>query len=92
MNIFDHQTLDERQKLTDLLCSQKYLTGVYNTYCCESETPAVRNCLFSILQEEHRIQEEIFRELQTHGGYAPEKAEETKINAEKQKFAQSAKV
>ncbi len=93
MNTFQNTpSFDERQKMTDLLCWQKYLTGVYNTYCCETETLSVRNCLCTLLQEEHRIQEEIFREMQTRGWYEPEKAEETKVNSAKQKFAKSVTV
>ena len=84
-----NQTMKEKELLTDLLCSQKFVTGVYNTYCNEASTPAMRSCLSSILQDEHRIQEEIFNAMSTRGMYPTEKAEETKINAAKQKFSAS---
>lgn len=87
-----HCKMNEQEKLTDLLSSQKFLTAAYNSYCCESATPAVRSSLFSILEDEHRIQEEIFNEMNTRGYYPLEKAEDTKLNAEKQKFAQKATV
>ena len=80
-------TLDEKQRITDLLSSEKYMTGAYNTFCCEASTGAVKSCLNSLLQDEHRIQEEIFNAMSTRGMYPTEKAEETKINAAKQQFA-----
>ena len=84
--------MNEQQKLNDLLNTQKFLTGAYNSYYCESATTAVKNCLSSILADEHRIQEEIFNEMNSRGYYPLEKAEDNKINAAKQKFAQKATV
>ncbi|MBO5293729.1 MAG: spore coat protein [Clostridia bacterium] len=84
--------MNEQEKLTDLLSTQKYLTSMYNAYCCEAATPSVKSSLLSILQDEHRIQEEIFHEMNTRGYYPLEKAEETKLNATKQKFVQKATV
>ena len=81
---------NEEQKLTDLLSTQKFLTGAYNSYYCEAATGAVKNCLASILQDEHRIQEEIFNEMNNRGWYPLEKAEEAKLNSARQKFSASA--
>ncbi len=80
---------DEKQKMTDLLSSQKFLTSVYNSYCCESATGAVKNCLSSILADEHQIQQEIFSEMSNRGWYTLEKADDTKIASAKQKFSPS---
>ncbi len=84
--------MNEQQKMNDLLTAQKYLTGVYNSYCNEAATNAVRSALTSILSDEHRIQEEIFTEMSARGYYPLEKAEENKISSTKQKFAQKATV
>ena len=84
-----NQTMKEKEMMTDLLCSQKFVTGVYNTFCNEASTPAMRSCLSSILQDEHRVQEELFNEMSNKGYYKVEMAEDTKLNAEKQKFAQT---
>ena len=83
------KNLNEQEKLTDLLSSQKYLTGVYNSFCNEASTGVIRSCLSSILQDEHRIGEELFQEMNTRGWYRTEAAEEPKINAAKQKFSAS---
>ena len=83
---------NEEQKMTDLLSSEKYMTSVYNTYCCESATPAVKNCLCSLLQDEHRMQDELFCEMSTRGWYTVEKAEDQKLNSAKQQFGQNVTV
>ncbi len=83
---------NEEAVLIDLLCNQKYITGVYNTYYCEGATTEFKNCLSSILADEHRIQEDIFNHMVTAGYYKTEKAEDAKLNTEKQKFAQGVTV
>ena len=84
--------MNEQQKMNDLLSTQKFLTGVYNSYSNEAATSAVRSTLTSILADEHRIQEEIFNEMNARGYYPLEKAEDNKISSTKQKFAQKATV
>ena len=85
-------SFDEEQRLTDLLSTQKFLTGVYNSYCCESATGAVKNCLSSILQDEHGIREELFNQMHSRGWYPLEKVEESKLQSAKQKFSSSVTV
>ena len=46
----------------------------------------------SVLQEEHRIQEALFDEMSSRGWYPTEKAEQNKLDSEKQKFSQTANV
>ena len=84
--------MNEQEKMNDLLSTQKFLTGAYNSYCNEAATSAVRSMLTSILADEHRIQEEIFNEMNARGYYPLEKAEDNKISSTKQKFAQKATV
>lgn len=84
--------MNEQDKLTDALSSQKMITGMYNTYCSESATASVKRCLFSILEDEHRIQSEVFNEMNTRGYYPVEKAEENKLSSTKQKFSKNVTV
>lgn len=77
----------DEERITDLLNSQKHITGMYNSYLCETETEAVKKCLSGILMEEHEIQEEIFDKMQKKGWYQTEKAEETKLLQTKNKYS-----
>ncbi|MBO5416555.1 MAG: spore coat protein [Clostridia bacterium] len=79
---------DDKMMMTDLLNAEKQLTGVYNTFLCESATTEVMNCLAGILNDEHAIKNEIFQEMSSKGWYKTEKAEDAKLNQTKQQFAQ----
>ena len=81
---------DDEARMTDLLNSQKHITGVYNSYLCETETESVKKCLAGILMDEHRIQNEIFDKMQKNGWYQTEKAEEAKLMETKMKYASGA--
>ena len=86
------QKMNEQQTMMDLLSSQKYLTGMYQSFGNECATPVVRSCMFSILEEEQRISEEIFTQMNTRGYYPVEKAEDTKVDQARMKFRATAKV
>lgn len=80
--------MNDKEKLTDLLSAEKFASAAYNTYCLEAATPSVRSCLCSLLQDQHRIAEEVFNEMNTRGYYPVEKAEQQKITAARQQFEQ----
>ena len=86
------KSMSDQELMTDLLSSEKFMTGVYNTYCCETVTSSVRSAVTSILLEEHRMQEEIFEQMSQKGWYQLEKAEEQKLNSTKQKFSKTVTV
>ncbi len=81
---------DDKMMMSDLLNAEKQMTGVYNTFLCESETTEVMNCLSGILNDEHAIKNEIFQEMSSKGWYKTQKAEDTKLNQAKQQFATQA--
>lgn len=78
--------MDDQARMTDLLTAEKFMTHVYNTFLCETVASEVRGCLSSLLTEEHKIQEHIFSEMQSRNWYSVEKAEDAKVQAEKQKY------
>lgn len=77
---------EDRQRLDDALASFKALCGVYNTYLCEAYHTPLRNCLSGLLQDAHREQEELFGYMNEKGLYQVQMAEETRVNAVKQKY------
>ena len=46
---------NDKEKMTDALTSEKYLTETYNSYTSETATPEVKSCFQNILCEEHDI-------------------------------------
>lgn len=79
---------NEQQKLQDLLSCEKHMTALYNGFCNESATPAVKSCLCALLQDEHTMQNELFNEMSSRGWYPTAKAEDSKLQAAKLQFAE----
>ena len=76
----------DKDKLQDVLASQKFITDNYNTVTNECATPEIRGIFMSLLKEEHDIQSEIFTEMQKRGWYQVHPAEPQKIQQAKTKF------
>lgn len=77
----------DKEQMNDLLQSEKYLTGCYNSYLLEAATPEVKRCFEAMLTDTHSMQQQIFSDMNSRGWYPVTKAEEQKITAAKQKFA-----
>lgn len=82
----DTGSFGDRERMDDLLSSQKFITETYNTFANECVAPALKSEFINLLTEEHQLQHEIFTEMQKRGWYPTETAEQTKINQAKQKF------
>ena len=79
--------MGDKERMQDALTSQKYITGEYNTSVNEAATPEVKNTLLNILSEEHRMQSEVWTEMNQRGWYKTEPAEDAKLAQEKAKHA-----
>ena len=82
------QIMREKEMLQDSLISQKLITGSYNTYAGECVNEQLRGAFLNILEDEHRIQADIFCNLQSNGWYQVEAADAQKIQKARQKFSQ----
>ena len=79
--------MGDKECLQDTLTSQKYITGEYNNCINEAATPEVKNTLLNILSDEHRMQSEVWTEMNSRGWYPTEQAEDQKIQQAKMKNA-----
>lgn len=82
------QTLGEKEILQDTLIVQKAITSSYNTFAGECTSEQLRNTFLNILTEEHKIQADIFSDMQTNGWYQTMPAEQQKIQNARQKYSQ----
>lgn len=80
------QSFSDKDIMTDLLSSQKFVTDGYNTFANECACPNLLADTMNILQEEHRIQSQVFGDMQKRGWYPTEAAEQQKISQVKQKY------
>ena len=88
----ENRNFGEKEILTDLLCTQKHLTGSYNTSILESATPAVLACFDEISRDEHRIQRGVFDLMHTRGMYPTPSAEEKRISEAKETYGKALNV
>ena len=79
--------MNDKERMQDTLCDHKFLTAEYNTCTGEAATPAVWNTMMNILNDEHHIQQDVWKEMNSRGWYPVEKAEENKLTQAKQKFS-----
>ena len=80
------QSFCDKDMLTDMLSSQKFVTEGYNSFANECATPSVKSSFMNILTEEHQIQNEVFGEMQKRGWYQVEAADQNKVTQTKQKY------
>lgn len=66
--------LEEKDRLTDSLITQKYIASGYNLAVTESANSQLMDAFMGILRDEHQIQHEIFNEMNSRGWYQPKTA------------------
>ena len=79
----------DKEILGDVLSTQKFITGNYNTYANECSCEALKTEFVDLLNEEHQMQHAAFVEMQKRGWYQTEPADQNKISQAKQKYTAS---
>jgi len=80
------QILTEKDILQDCLSSQKQTTSTFNMFAGECMNEQLRTAMLNILDDEHKIQSDIFTHMHANGWYPVEQAEQQKVQQAKQKF------
>lgn len=78
--------LTQKDILQDCLASQKQAAATYNTFAGECVNEQLRTTMLNILDDEHKIQADIFSAMQTNGWYQVEPADQNKVQQARQKF------
>ena len=81
-------TLGDKEILNDFLAGQKQITAAYNTFAGECVNPQLRSTFLNILDEEHRIQADLFSDMTAKGWYQVEQADRQKVAQTRQKLSQ----
>ena len=82
------QYISEKEILQDGLISQKHIAESYNTFAGECVNEQLRSTFLNILGDEHKIQADMFCDLQSNGWYQVENAPVQKVQQARQKFSQ----
>ncbi|NCC68092.1 MAG: spore coat protein [Clostridia bacterium] len=78
--------MTEKDILTDCLSSQKFTAANYNSYAGECANEQLRNTFLNILDDEHRIQADIFTDMSSNGWYPVQPADQQKLQQARQQF------
>ena len=80
------ELLTEKEILADCLSSQKHTTATFNTCAGECVNEQLRTTMLNILDDEHKIQTDIFTHMHAKGWYPVEPADQQKVQQARQKF------
>jgi len=80
------ELLTEKEILTDCLATQKQTTSTFNTFAGECVSEQLRTTMLNILEDEHKIQADIFNHMHANGWYPVDPADQQKVKQTKQKY------
>ncbi|KUK83458.1 MAG: Uncharacterized protein XD97_0177 [Pelotomaculum thermopropionicum] len=80
--------IDEKDRLTDTLITQKYIASGYNSAASESANTQLMENFMGILRDEQQIQHEIFNEMKNRGWYQPSAAKMNDITQSLNQWSQ----
>jgi len=79
---------DDKDRLTDVLITEKYIAGGYNHAALEAANSQLLDTFTGILRDVHQIQHEIFLEMNNRGWYQPKTANMNELNQNINKWNQ----
>jgi len=80
--------MKDQEIITDLLLTEKKMSGNYNTFASECVNDRLRDAYVSIITAGHKTQTDLFKTGQQKGWYQVEQAPAQKIDQAVQKFSQ----
>ena len=79
--------MNDQERLTDFLCSEKKMTANYDTYASECVNVQLRDEFLKIFNQGHQTQTELFKTAQSKGWYQVEQAPQNKVSQAYTKFS-----
>ncbi len=83
----NQQLFSDQDRVTDLLGYEKYLASGYSTGLTESQQGPLVQELFSLLNETHLAQKQVFSLMMKKGWYELKPAQKQEIEQAKTKFS-----
>ncbi|MBA4602768.1 spore coat protein [Thermoactinomyces mirandus] len=79
--------LNDRDRINDILATQKYLSNGYNVATYEASTDELYQLQLQCLNEVHQASRELFLLMNQKGWYKLEAADQNKISQKSQQFS-----
>lgn len=78
--------MNDQERITDLLISEKKMSANYDTYASECVDTKLRDEMLKLLSQSHMTQTTLFQTAQQKGWYKVEQAPQSKITETYNKF------
>lgn len=82
--------MNDQEMITDLLLTEKKMSGNYNTFASECVNDQLRDAFVSMLTQGHKTQTSLFKTAQQKGWYTVEQAPAQKVSQLEQKATNQA--
>lgn len=79
--------MNDQERITDLLMSEKKMSANYDTYASECVDTRLRDEYLKILNQSHTVQTTLFQTAQQKGWYKVDPAPQSKIMETYNKFS-----
>ena len=78
--------MNDQERITDFLCSEKKMSANYDTFASECVNLSLRDDFLNIFNQSHQTQSDLFKLAQSKGWYTVEQAPQSKISEAYNKF------
>ena len=82
--------MTDQEIITDLLLTEKKMSGNYNEYASECVNTQLRDTFVNMLTQGHKTQTDLFKTAQQKGWYQVEQAPTQKVEQAWQKYSNQA--
>ena len=79
--------MNDQERITDFLCSEKKMSANYDTFASECVNVALRDDFLNIFSRGHQTQTDLFKLAQSKGWYQVEQAPQNKVSQAYTKFS-----
>ena len=79
--------MNDQERLTDFLCSEKKMSANYDSYASECVRTSLRDDFLKLFNQSHMTQTDLFKLAQAKGWYQVEQAPQNKVSQAYTKFS-----
>lgn len=78
--------MNDQERLTDFLCSEKKMSANYDSFASECVNPSLRSDFVKLIEQGHKTQADLFQLAKSKGWYQVEQAPTNKVDQAYTKF------
>lgn len=79
--------MNDQEKLTDFLCSEKKMSANYDSFASECVNIPLRDEFLKLFNQSHQTQTELFKLAQNKGWYQVEQAQSSNVSQAYTKYS-----